>query len=420
MSVEFSPDGYLRLLSHLADHGYETVTFSQLPRHDAEAVSCVLRHDVDASLDFACRFAELEAGRGVKSTYFIMLRSPLYNALSRQGAGDIRQLASLGHDIGLHFDGRDGDQKEDIERRITRDMAILGELAGTAVSAFSFHQPTEDLLARRVVVGGAINAYSLDELGFHYVSDSNRNWRGHDVLDLIRHKRRLQLLLHPMWWMCDAPDVFDCWDAALRQNLQSVQRHLMAAEGAYGPERRVHFTRAREASAVRGYLAPLTEVDLPLLFSWINDRSLAVFSAPFHPVHETDHVAWFRHLQDRKDAVIFGIRRGADDQLVGTCQLHAIDAVSRSAELRIRIGVAEARGTGIGTDACRALMKHAFEDLNLSRVFLQVLDDNTAARRLYEKVGFEVEGVAKRAVFIDGRWRDVVMMACRRPDRDHE
>ena len=420
MSFPFSPAGYGQLLGHLAKHHYETVTFTQLPRV-AEAGSCVLRHDVDASLDMARRLAEVEAEHGVRSTYFVMLRSPLYNVLSRQGGADVRRLIALGHEVGLHFDSRDGNQDDDVPALIARDLAAISEVTGTSAGAFSFHQPTPELIARRVAVPGAENAYTLEERGYRYASDSNRNWRGSNIAEIIEQRQPIQILLHPMWWVCDAPDVHDCWDIAIQENFARQQQHLMTTEGAYGPERRLLLTRrgrdagtpADSTAAGRAYLAALTDADVPVLFSWINDRALAVQSAPFHPVHQADHEEWFRNLRARRDVVIFGIRRAGDDRLVGSCQLHGINHIHRSAELQIRIGVAEARGAGIGTDACRALLKHAFEDLNLTRVFLHVLASNTAAKRLYEKVGFEVEGIARQAVFIDGQWHDVVTMARR-------
>jgi RimJ/RimL family protein N-acetyltransferase len=46
---------------------------------------------------------------------------------------------------------------------------------------------------------------------------------------------------------------------------------------------------------------------------------------------------------------------------------------------------------------------------------LHVLDTNIAAKRLYEKIGFTVQRVERDAVFIDGRSRDLVLMAIARP-----
>lgn len=164
------------------------------------------------------------------------------------------------------------------------------------------------------------------------------------------------------------------------------------------------------------YLSPFFDADSEILFSWINDRELVLSSAPFRPVHQINHLEWFRTIQNRSDVVIFGIRRIADDCLVGSCQLHSISLIHRSAELQIRIGHKDAQGSGIGTEACSLLLRHAFQDLNLNRVFLHVFETNERAIRLYTRSGFKMEGTLRNSVFVDGRWLNVVIMAILREE----
>jgi RimJ/RimL family protein N-acetyltransferase len=163
-------------------------------------------------------------------------------------------------------------------------------------------------------------------------------------------------------------------------------------------------------------LTPLRESDLPLLFRWINDRELVTLNAPYKPVSEQQHRAWFEDIQKRRDTRIFAIRLLENDVLVGTCQLHTIDLVHRAAELQIRIGDGQHRGRGIGTEAVRLLLGFAFEDLDLHRVYLHVFASNQPALRLYEKVGFRREGVLREAAHIEGKYVDVVVMGILRSE----
>lgn len=156
-------------------------------------------------------------------------------------------------------------------------------------------------------------------------------------------------------------------------------------------------------------LTLLRPEDSPLLFEWINDRALVTLNAPFRPVSQDEHDAWFEQIRQREDVRIFAIREGG--RLVGTCQLHGIHAVHRSAELQIRIGAAAARGRGVGTAATTRLLEIGFRELGLHRVQLHVFSTNESARRLYERVGFRVEGVQREAACIGAKWVDVVMMA---------
>jgi diamine N-acetyltransferase len=158
-------------------------------------------------------------------------------------------------------------------------------------------------------------------------------------------------------------------------------------------------------------LGPVRADDLPLLHRWINDRELVVLSAPYRPVHFSDHEAWWSSVAGDPSVELFAIRLLGEDRLVGTCQLLAIDHRHRSAELQIRIGDQDARGRGVGTEAVRLLLRHAFADLDLRRVALHVLASNTAAIATYEKTGFVREGVLREAAFADGRHEDVVLMS---------
>ena len=163
-------------------------------------------------------------------------------------------------------------------------------------------------------------------------------------------------------------------------------------------------------------LVPLTVDDLPAMFNWINEREQVLLNAPYKPIHEGQHKAWFESIQQRNDLVVFGIRLLKDNRLIGSCQLHNINHVHRSAELQIRIGEPYQRGQGYGTEAVRLLLDFAFKDLNLHRVYLHVFSSNAAAIRLYEKVGFVREGLLRKAAHIDGAYVDIVVMGILREE----
>jgi RimJ/RimL family protein N-acetyltransferase len=162
-------------------------------------------------------------------------------------------------------------------------------------------------------------------------------------------------------------------------------------------------------------LTSLRPEDSALLFEWINDRSLVELSAPFRPVSQTEHGAWFAQVRERTDVRIFGIRE--DGRLVGTCQLHSIHPVHQSAELQIRIGAGDARGRGVGREALRQLLRHGFDELDLHRIYLHVFATNDRAIRAYEDVGFRREGLLREAALIGGAWIDVLLMAVLRDER---
>lgn len=68
-------------------------------------------------------------------------------------------------------------------------------------------------------------------------------------------------------------------------------------------------------------------------------------------------------------------------------------------------------GHGIGTQLMVAVLDIADNWLGLKRVELGVFTDNGAAIHLYKKLGFEREGVKRRAAFGEGAWQDEIIMA---------
>ncbi len=247
--LAFTEVGYRRVLATAQAAGYRFLSFDD-PTRDTEGRVCLLRHDVDADLGAAARMARLEAEAGVKSTYFVMLRSPLYNLLGRANLACAREIVALGHYIGLHYDhGFRPGEHMNVAQWIDFEAGVLSRSLDAAVTAVSFHQPGPEVLEGHVDTGRLVNAYSRSDMkGFHYVSDSNRQWRDRNPLTIFESGSvtKLHLLIHPMWWIYgDAGATEDVWDAVVLANVEQSQRQLEATERAYGAPRHLQIARGR-------------------------------------------------------------------------------------------------------------------------------------------------------------------------------
>src|SRR5579859_3917431 len=69
------------------------------------------------------------------------------------------------------------------------------------------------------------------------------------------------------------------------------------------------------------------------------------------------------------------------------------------------------QGQGIGTRLMQSLLDLADNWLLLRRVELTVLTENEGARRLYERLGFVIEGCRKMSVIAQGELKDEWLMA---------
>lgn len=245
--ADFSPANYDLLLRAIKLHGYDCITFNNKEvMNNASPKLIALRHDVDVSMDFALKMAEQEAKLGVHSTYFVMLRSPMYNLMSRHSSMTLRKIVELGHEVALHFDAAfiQGAERT-IEQWILFEVGVLRMLINAPVNAFSFHQPTREIIGKKIEIEGLINTYHPDHLnGFQYLSDSNRIWQNKSPFALMESGvEKIHLLLHPVWWMCEHEKVEDCWDEVIRQNFGRTQQQLLATERAYGDARDIQLKR---------------------------------------------------------------------------------------------------------------------------------------------------------------------------------
>src|SRR5262249_47408000 len=96
--------------------------------------------------------------------------------------------------------------------------------------------------------------------------------------------------------------------------------------------------------------------------------------------------------------------------------LHRIDFKERHAAFGITIGDKAEWGKGYGTETTRLLVEHAFEILNLNRVWLHVYEFNERGIRTYERVGFQKEGVLRQDHFHEGRYWSTIIMGILREE----
>lgn len=225
------------MIEELLSRGYVARGFGDA---DAAKAHLILRHDIDVSLAHALSIAEVEAEIGVRASYFVLLRSPLYNPFGPRDLTIIHRLRALGHEIGLHFDAslyaNDWAQLNDAA---TCECAALEAMTGEPVTTISLHRPAKALLGDKRSLGGRLHAYQprfFGEMG--YCSDSRGAWHhGHPLdHDTVAKGRALHLLTHPVWWTGGAEaDVTRRLDMWMSQRMVEIRRELSADIQPYDP-----------------------------------------------------------------------------------------------------------------------------------------------------------------------------------------
>lgn len=93
-----------------------------------------------------------------------------------------------------------------------------------------------------------------------------------------------------------------------------------------------------------------------------------------------------------------------------------IDVINQLTYFRIAMLGMKNTGKGYGTRAVLLTIRYVFDVLKLNRLQLEVYSHNPHAKRSYEKVGFQVEGILREKLLWDGVYSDEIVMSILRKD----
>jgi len=204
MNCNFTLKHYEEICNLIAKSQYKVCFFNNCSLDFRNTL--ILRHDVDQSLDQSIKIAKIENKYNIKSTFFIWLRSPFYNIFEKKYSDIIFEIASLGHQIGLHFDVSSYiiNSEVDFNKFIEKEINLIQTYFNINIYAVSMHRPSKWLLNNDVKLDKYINTYEKRFFkDFKYFSDSRRQWREGCICNNINISKydKLHILIHPFWWV---------------------------------------------------------------------------------------------------------------------------------------------------------------------------------------------------------------------------
>jgi RimJ/RimL family protein N-acetyltransferase len=158
------------------------------------------------------------------------------------------------------------------------------------------------------------------------------------------------------------------------------------------------------------YLRPLTLNDVNQnYFSWLND--VDVMNGIATSGYTMDILK--KYVEDRinnKNVAFAAIIFKETNEHIGNIKFDYHDEKANLSELGLLIGNKNYWGKGIGYEACKLMLEFGFDVLNLRKIYLAVYENNLTAKKLYEKLGFILEGTLRKHVMVDGKLYDKYLM----------
>ncbi|MHB9146715.1 MAG: GNAT family N-acetyltransferase [Symbiobacteriia bacterium] len=134
------------------------------------------------------------------------------------------------------------------------------------------------------------------------------------------------------------------------------------------------------------------------------------------PSSREETLAYLRKAAEQTSEYIELAIETQEGKHVGGTTLRDFDWRARKAEFAIMIGEPDQWSKGYGTDAARLMLKLAFENLNLNRVWLMVDATNVRGITAYERAGFRQEGRLRQDRFLRGTYEDSIVMGILREE----
>lgn len=157
-------------------------------------------------------------------------------------------------------------------------------------------------------------------------------------------------------------------------------------------------------------IRPLTLADAPAIQSQVSDREIAATTLNIpHPYPEGGAEQWIiRAIEgfEKRSVFNFAIVRKADEQLIGCIAIEGVKEPHRKCEIGYWIGRPH-WGQGYATEAARAVLAFAFDELGANKVWAQFFMNNPASGKVMQKLGMTHEGTHRQDICKWGEFLDV-------------
>jgi len=141
-------------------------------------------------------------------------------------------------------------------------------------------------------------------------------------------------------------------------------------------------------------------------------KTLNLLSYVEKPVSKQALETYCRKMNTDKTILFFALYNKKYDQFIGTVKISKIDLKLRMADVGIMIGEKKYWGHGFAQDILYPVCAYLFGHYNLRKLTCGMMAINPAMQKVFEKLGFKVEGVFRKTDYCEGNYVDHVYMGC--------
>ncbi|MDB9972523.1 UDP-4-amino-4,6-dideoxy-N-acetyl-beta-L-altrosamine N-acetyltransferase [Oceanospirillaceae bacterium] len=154
-------------------------------------------------------------------------------------------------------------------------------------------------------------------------------------------------------------------------------------------------------------LRPLKKKHLDMVFEWRNRIDVRKNMYTSHEITKEEHLSWFERIDidTTKSYFIFEL----DNKPCGVIGFVDINLISKSSSWAFYSGDTASRGVGSLMEI--TALDYAFKEMELEKLYCEVLEFNDPVIKFHKKHGFKQEGIFKKHHFFEGKFWDVHRLA---------
>ena len=158
-------------------------------------------------------------------------------------------------------------------------------------------------------------------------------------------------------------------------------------------------------------LTPLSEKELDGNYvNWLNDKEVCKYNSHGERTYTREMaVDFINSVKNDSTKEVYAVYHQKDNIHIGNISLQQIDKRNQSAEIAFLFGEKGYWGKGYASEAAQELLKRAFNELKLHRIYFGTSQYNIGMQKVGEKLGFQKEGTLKDAQFKNGKFNDIVL-----------
>lgn len=142
---------------------------------------------------------------------------------------------------------------------------------------------------------------------------------------------------------------------------------------------------------------------------WLADKEINQYLETRHrPQTHADIQAFVESVNAKDNEHLFGMFLSEERRHIGNIKVGPIGTVHPVADVSLLIGARDCWGQGYAGEAIRAVSRHAFDHLKVSKLSASMYAPNKGSMHAFLKVGYRQEGVRRAHYMLDGNMCDVI------------